>query len=95
MPDRQKDRIARRYGGPGVMISDVLPDSDASRQGIGPGDIILRLQTKAVTTPEEVQSAIDAARNANRGYIAMLILPKVQSLPGPIWMGLQVGPPAH
>lgn len=95
MPDRMKDKMAQHYGGPGVMISDVLPDSDASRQGIGPGDVILRLHTKPVTTPEEVQAEIDAARNESRGYIAMLILPKVQNMPGPKWVGLQLGPPPH
>jgi S1-C subfamily serine protease len=95
MPDLQKDKMAQRYGGTGVMISDVLSDSDAARQGVGPGDIILRLPTKAVTTPEEVQAEIDAARNESLGYIAMLILPKVQNMPGPKWVGLQLGAPTH
>ncbi len=95
VPDGQKAKIAQKYGGPGVLITDVLSDSDPSRQGIGAGDIILRVPGKPVTTPEEVQSEIDAARNESRGYIAMLILPKVQNLPGPKWVGLQLGPPSH
>jgi hypothetical protein len=54
------------------------------------GDVILRVQDKPVSTPEDVQAGIDAARADKRDFVLMLVLPKKQTVPGPKWMPLLV-----
>ncbi len=74
----------------GVLVSSVDAYTDAARQGLVAGDIILRVQDKMVAAPDDVQSGIDAARGLKRQFVQMLILPKVQTAPGPRWYALQV-----
>ena len=45
----------------GVLITNVLPNSDPSGRGLHSGDIILRVWDQPVDSPETVQSMIDAA----------------------------------
>jgi len=78
----------------GVLITGVLPHSDPAARGLASGDIILRVWDKPVDTPEAVQASIDAARTGQRPFIMMLVLPKVQTVPGPKWIPLQLGPGA-
>jgi serine protease Do len=86
-PD-QKKGIGMDANLPGVMIKDILPDSDPLQRGVVVGDVILRVQDKPVDTPAEVQAEIDAARADKRKYVALLILPKVRTVPGPRWFSL-------
>jgi serine protease Do len=74
----------------GVLITHVLPNSDPSGRGLRSGDIILRVWDQPVDSPETVQSMIDAARAENRNFVAMLVLPKEQTVPGPRWVALQL-----
>jgi serine protease Do len=74
-----------------VLVTGVAPGSDPANRGVTTGDVILRVQDRPVTTPTEVQAAIDAARSAKRDYVLMLVLPKVQTVPGPKWIPLLVG----
>jgi serine protease Do len=90
-PD-QKQSIGLEAGLPGVMIKDILPDSDPIQRGVVTGDVILRVQDKPVDTPAEVLAAIDAARADKRSYVALLILPKVRTVPGPRWFSLALTP---
>ena len=71
-------------------MTKVLPDSDPAHRGLVNGDIILRVQDKAVATPDQVQQGIDAARGDNREYVLMLVLPKVRDVPGPKWLPLRI-----
>jgi len=75
----------------GVLVDSVEPYTDASRQGMVAGDIILRVQDKPVAMPADVQSDIDAVRTLKRDYLQMLVLPKIRTVPGPNWRALQVG----
>jgi serine protease Do len=75
----------------GVLVNSVEAYSDAARQGLVAGDIILRVENKPVGAPADVQSGIDAARALKRDYLGMLVLPKVRKVPGPRWYALQVG----
>jgi serine protease Do len=88
----QKKSIGMEAGLPGVMIKDILPDSDPFQRGVVTGDVILRVQDKPVDTPAEVQAEIDAARADKRSYVALLILPKVRTTPGPRWFSLALTP---
>jgi serine protease Do len=74
----------------GVLITNVLPNSDPSGRGLHSGDIILRVWDQPVDSPETVQSMIDAARAQNRNFVVMLVLPKQQTVPGPRWVALQL-----
>jgi serine protease Do len=74
----------------GVLITGVLPGSDAARRGATDGSVILRVQNQPVATPGDVQGAIDAARGAGHPFVMMLVLPKVRKTPGPRWLALQL-----
>jgi serine protease Do len=90
VPADRRSALGLVDGLTGVMVKSVLPDSDPVRRGMTGGDIILRVQGTPVATPDDVQSAIDAARTAKRDYLAVLILPKVREPPGPKWVALQL-----
>ncbi|HEY0182464.1 MAG TPA: trypsin-like peptidase domain-containing protein [Rhodopila sp.] len=88
-PD-QKAKFGLEGGVDGVLVKDVIPDSDPAHRGMVSGDVILRVQDRPVATPEEVQSGINAARAAKHDYILMLVLPKVRVVQGPKWVPLQL-----
>jgi serine protease Do len=74
----------------GVLVSSVEAYTDAARQGLAAGDIILRVQDRTVAAPADVQSGIDTVRGLKRQFVQMLVLPKVRTAPGPRWYALQV-----
>jgi serine protease Do len=74
----------------GVLIAGVTAGTDAFERGLAPGDVILRMQDKDVGSPQEVQAAVDAARAQHKAFILALVLPKVQTTPGPRWLALRV-----
>jgi S1-C subfamily serine protease len=45
----------------GILVVEVVPDSPAAAAGFQPGDIITSIEGEAVTTPEEVQDAVEAS----------------------------------
>lgn len=55
-----------------VKIADVDPSSDAAKKGLMPGDIILRVGQKAISTPEQAVEVIKAAKE--KGLKAVLLL---------------------
>lgn len=86
----QRAKLNLQDGVEGVLVTNVKAGSDAARRGAVAGDIILRVQDKPVSTPAEVQSAFAAARSDKRPFVLMLVLPKVQTLPGPRWVTLRL-----
>jgi serine protease Do len=86
----QRAKLNLEDGVEGVLITSVKAGSDAARRGAVAGDVILRVQDKPVSTPAEVQNAITAARDDKRPFVLMLVLPKVQTLPGPRWVTLRL-----
>ena len=70
-------------GKAGVTVAEVAPGSLAARNGLRPGDVIVRAGSKSVNRPEEVAGAVRAAvtddkpvlllveRGANRRYVAI------------------------
>jgi serine protease Do len=75
----------------GVLVTRVAPGSDPDHQGMARGDLILRVQNKPVATPAAVWDGVSAARAEKRDYVLVLVLPKVQDMPGPKWMTLRIG----
>ena len=58
---------------PGVVVTAVDPNSDASDKGIQRGDLILSVNQQPVTTPAQVQAAVEAARRAGRTSVLLLV----------------------
>jgi len=50
------------YRGDGVLVTRVIPGSPADRAGVEKGDVIVRVDSRAVTTPENLASAVRANR---------------------------------
>jgi serine protease Do len=50
----------------GVAVSQVDPNSNAADQGLKRGDIIIEVQSKAVSTPDDVARTIREARDKGR-----------------------------
>jgi serine protease Do len=78
----------------GVLVSGVVPGSDAARRGMTEGDVILRVQDKTIAAPADVQASIDAERDARRRFIVMLVLQKQRKVPGPSWLALRLPEPS-
>jgi serine protease Do len=90
IPVASRANMGLEDGMAGVLITNVLPNSDPSGRGLHSGDIILRVWDQPVDSPETVQSMIDAARAQNRNFVVMLVLPRQQTVPGPRWVALQL-----
>jgi serine protease Do len=71
-PDiRQQFGIADTVNG--VVVVDVDSEGPAAAQGIQPGDVIEQVAQKQVTTPAEVKSLTQAARDAHRNAVLLLV----------------------
>jgi len=57
----------------GVVVTDVDASGPAAAQGIQPGDVIEQVAQKDVTTPHEVQTLAQAAREAHRNAVLLLV----------------------
>ncbi len=60
-------------GTEGVLVTEVAPNSTAADRAFAPGDVILRVQGDAVTTPDEVQQRLADARALKRRNALLLI----------------------
>ena len=88
--NQQRAHLGLEDGLEGVLVTNVGAESDPAHRGMTTGDVILRVQDKAVATPADVQAAIDTARAANRRFLLLLVLPKTRDVPGPKWVALQL-----
>jgi serine protease Do len=68
----------------GVLVTGVAPNSVAAGRGIDAGSLIVNVERHAVTSEGEVQSVIDAAREAKLDYVLVL----VRSQQGLHWIAL-------
>ena len=57
----------------GVVITQVDPNSDAAEKGLQRADLILSVNQQAVTTPAQVQAAVEAARRSGRTSVLLLV----------------------
>jgi len=67
-PLTQADRTRYELEGnqSGVVVTSVDPDSDAAEKGVQPGDVILQAGGRAIASPAELATAVQAAERANR-----------------------------
>ena len=47
-----------------MVITKVDPDSDAADKGLQPGDVVLRIGSRTVSTPADVQAGVAEAKRA-------------------------------
>ena len=70
-------RIAQQLNLPedanGVVVSAVDPTSDAARQGLQRGDLIISINQRPVKTAEEADAAVATARQAGRPSVLLLV----------------------
>ncbi len=81
---------AEGSGRAGVEVRRVTANTDAAERGVSEGDVILRVQERAVSSPADAQAAFKAARAEKRRYVMLLVDPKVHRLPGPEWVALRL-----
>jgi serine protease Do len=67
-------------GASGALVVGVSPNSFADQAGLQPGDLIVGVGAKTVTSPDDAVTAIDAARKSGAKAIAMRIIRQGQSL---------------
>ncbi|WP_233061478.1 Do family serine endopeptidase [Parvularcula mediterranea] len=75
---RTLDDSARRRLGideeiEGVLVADVERDSEAEAAGITPGMIVMEAGNKKVSTPRDIEEAIEAAKKKNRGALLLRV----------------------
>jgi serine protease Do len=95
LDDRMRASYAVRPEAQGVIVTGVLPGTDASQRGLGLGDVIEQVGDAAVNSPGDVQREIDRARAESRPFALFLVMRKNQpvtaaQLPGPKWYALRV-----
>lgn len=76
----------------GVVVTAVDPNSDASEKGLQRGDLIVSVNQTQVTTPAQVQAAVDAARRAGRTNVLLLV--KRGTAPE-AFVGVEIAPPVQ
>jgi serine protease Do len=62
-------RLRLPAGTEGVLVRDVEPGSTAQRAGIGRGDVILQVNRRAVTTPQEASRALNAVPSGGTAFL--------------------------
>ena len=71
----------------GVVVAAVDPNSDAAVKGLQTGDIILAIDRRPTRTPEEAATAVQAARQARRGTVLLLVRRGNQQ---PVYIGVEL-----
>lgn len=57
----------------GVLISGVAESGSAAEKGLRPGDVIVEVGQEPVTAPEDVEAKVNAAVEAGRGSVLLLV----------------------
>ncbi len=57
----------------GVQISEVEANSDAATKGLKTGDVIIQVNSQTVSTPDQVDAAIDSAKGLGRKAVLLTV----------------------
>jgi serine protease Do len=95
LTDQARETYDVRPQESGLIVTGVLPGTDAAQRGFSTGDVIEQVGDAMPKSAAELQEAIDKARTANAGYLLVLVMRKHQmvtpaQLPGPKWLTLRL-----
>ena len=57
----------------GVLITKVDPNSDAADQGLEAGDVVLKIGSRNVASPSDIQNGVAEAKKAGRKSVLLLV----------------------
>lgn len=57
----------------GVLITKVDPASDAADKGLSPGDVVMKVGSRVVKTPQDVQAGVAEATKGGRKSVLLLV----------------------
>ncbi len=69
---RRQERLLKRAGIRGVVISEVIPNSLATRNGLRKGDILIRLNGIPVNTPQSFRKVL--VKNMRAGIFELVVI---------------------
>lgn len=75
LTEAERSRYELNPGQNGLLITSIDPDSDLFRKGVRRNDLIISAGDRPVTTPEELQAALTAARAAGRPLLLLVETP--------------------
>jgi serine protease Do len=70
---QMRKQFSERESDRGVVITEVPHTGPAAAQGLRPGDLIVAIGRDLVTTPEEIQQRIAAAKKAGRKHLLVRV----------------------
>jgi serine protease Do len=73
MTDELREQLALPSGSEGLVVRDVVADSEAFAKGLRAGDVITEAGQQAVSTPADLEDRIEAAREAGRRSLLLLV----------------------
>ncbi len=73
MTDELREQLALPGDLEGLVVTDVAQDSESYEKGLRAGDVITEAGQEAVSTPGELEDRIEAAREAGRKSILLLV----------------------
>jgi len=80
LTDQARQQLGLSESTKGVLVRDVDSDGIAARQGLRPGDVIEKIDGKAVTRPSELEASLKAARSNGKSAVVMLVNRRGDSL---------------
>ena len=83
----------------GVVVTGVLPGTDAAQRGLAPGDVIAQVGDEPVASAADLQHEIDRARDDKRDFALFLVEHRTQAMtpaqhPAAKWVALRVAAPS-
>ena len=68
-----RERFSIRNEARGVVVTEVAPGGAAAERDLRPGDVIVEVQQERVSSPQELQSRLEALRKQNRATALVLV----------------------